>query len=119
METEGSRELVRDLDAAGYGLYLLTNAGPRHREYWPRWPVSAWFGDRIFLSSEHGLLKPDPAFYRAALDRFHLDGAACLFVDDDPRNVEGALEAGIGAGIVFHGDTAVLRERMRALGVRV
>ena len=44
---EGMYELVQELSEAGYGLYLLSNAALRHDEYWPRYPVSRFFGDGV------------------------------------------------------------------------
>ena len=114
----GMEALAEDLKNAGYELFLLTNAGPRHREYWPRFSVARLFPpDRVFLSAEWKLLKPEPAYYRQALDHFGLRAEESLFIDDSPNNVEAAVRAGIG-GVVFHADAALLRAELRARGVR-
>ena len=115
---EGSYELVKELSEKGYGLYLLSNAGVRHREYWPDLPVSRFFGDRLMVSAFHGLLKPEAAFYEKAFEMFGLDRRECLFIDDNPVNIEAAWRVGLD-GVVYHGDPALLRRRLREKGVEI
>ena len=115
---EGMPELVRDLSDAGYGLYLLTNASRRHRTYWPRFPVAAYFGDRIMLSADWHILKPDPAFFEKAFSLLGLDRRECLFIDDFPLNAEAALGVGLDA-LVFHGDAALLRRQLAARHITI
>ena len=105
----GMYELVEALSREGYGLYLLSNAALRHDEYWPRYPVSRFFGNRLLISAHEKITKPDPRFYRLALERFGLDPAECLFVDDVPVNAEGAVFCGIDA-ILFRGAERLRRE---------
>ncbi len=105
----GMYELVEALSRRGYGLYLLSNAALRHDEYWPRYPVSRFFGDRLLISAHEKITKPDPRFYRLALERFGLDPAECLFIDDVPVNAEGAVYCGIDA-ILFRGAERLRRE---------
>ena len=106
---EGMYELVEELSRAGFGLYLLSNAALRHDEYWPRYPVSRFFGDRLLISSHEKLMKPDLRFYRLALERFGLDPAECLFIDDLPINAEAAVCCGMDA-LVFRGAARLRRE---------
>jgi putative hydrolase of the HAD superfamily len=114
----GGYELARDLSEAGYTLCLLSNAGVRHREYWPDLPVSRFFGDRLMISAFHRVLKPDPAFYETAFELLGLERSECLFLDDSPVNVEAAWGVGLDA-LVYHGDPALLRRRLREKGVNV
>ena len=113
----GMYALVEALSKAGYGLYLLSNAALRHDEYWPRYPVSRFFGDRLLISAHEGITKPDPRFYRLALERFALDPKECLFIDDVPVNAEGAVYCGIDA-IVFKGAER-LRRQLAEKGVHI
>lgn len=106
---EGMYELVEELSRAGFGLYLLSNAALRHDEYWPRYPVSRFFGDRLLISAHEKITKPDPRFYRLALERFGLDPAECLFIDDLPINAEAAVCCGMDA-LVFRGAARLRRE---------
>ena len=67
------------------------------------------------VSGEVKLLKPDPAIYFLALDRFRLRPDEALFVDDRAINVEGAEAVGM-KGHLF--TTAKgLRARLEAEGL--
>lgn len=68
------------------------------------------------ISAEVKLLKPDPQIYRTFLHKFALRPEECVFIDDTPINVEGALYENM-AGIVFNMDVAALAESLHALGV--
>lgn len=114
---EGMCDLVRELSEKGYGLYLLSNAAIRHGEYWQRYPVSKFFGDRLFISYQYKILKPDPRFFELALEKYALDRSECLFIDDVPLNAEGAVYCGIDA-LVFKGEKR-LRKELREKGIDV
>ena len=118
LEVPGAFELVRELSDNGYRLYLLTNASLRHREYWPRFRFAPYFGDRIMLSAAWQLLKPEHEFYEKAIELLGFDPAESVFIDDQPVNIEAAERCGI-PGVVFHGDMALLRQRLREKGVIV
>jgi 2-haloacid dehalogenase len=52
----------------------------------------------VIISEELGVAKPDPAFFRAALDALHMPPEELLCVGDNPvSDVGGALAAGIDA----------------------
>ncbi len=52
----------------------------------------------VLVDGTHtGILKPDPRAYALALDALQSPAGRVLFVDDQPRNVEGARRAGITA----------------------
>ncbi len=110
----GSLELVERLDAAGVALFAITNFG---HEFWegfrPTQPIFDRFHD-IIVSGTEKLMKPDPAIYRLALDRFGIDPAGALFVDDVAANVAGAESVGI-AGHRFS-DAATLESDLMARG---
>ena len=61
-----------------------------------RLPLLACF-DVIVDATHTGVLKPDPRAYAQCLAQLGLPAAACVFVDDQPRNVEGARRAGMQA----------------------
>ncbi len=112
----GMEALVRDVRQAGYGIYLLSNASRRLHRYWPRVPGSGCF-DGVFVSADHLLVKPQQSIYRRFCETFGLRGEECLFVDDLPLNIEGAVTAG-WQGIVFH-DAAQLRRELRERGIAI
>ncbi len=53
--------------------------------------------DCIVDATYTGILKPDPRAYALCLERLGLPASACVFVDDQARNVEGAARAGMRA----------------------
>jgi 2-haloacid dehalogenase len=112
----GTHALVADLDAAGVPLFAITNFSA---DFWPPFHAKeeaffARFKD-IVVSGQVKLLKPDPAIYYLALDRFRLRPADALFVDDRQINVEGALAVGMQAHLFT--DAADLRARLVAEGL--
>lgn len=110
----GSLELVVRLDAAGVPLFAITNFG---HEFWegfrPTQPVFDRFRG-IVVSGTEKMVKPDPAIYRLAIERFGIDPAGALFVDDVAANVAGARSVGL-AGHLFEGAAALERD-LRARG---
>ena len=115
----GMEDLCRKLKENGYELYLLTNAGLRHRQYWFKYPVSQYFPEeRIFRSADHKTVKPEQQFYDQALEQFGLKREECIFIDDSPANAEGAVHAGLNA-LVFHGDRDELIAKLRKNGITI
>ena len=51
----------------------------------------------IVDASHSGILKPDARAYAAVTDGLGLAASQCVFVDDQPRNVAGAVAAGMDA----------------------
>ena len=92
-------EAVAAVDAAhraGIRLAILSNEldlfyGSDFRH---RLPMLALF-DTIVDATHSGILKPDPRAYAAVLDALDLPAAACVFVDDQARNIAGAAAAGM------------------------
>ena len=97
----GARDLLRSLRTQGRGVYLLSNA----QSLFTR-PELALLGlaeefDGIALSSEEGVKKPDPRFFRALLDREGLRPARCLMIGNDPLcDGQGARAAGLDAWVI-------------------
>ncbi len=111
----GMADLVRELKALGYPLYLLSNAGTNQKDYWPLIPGSECF-DGTLISADVGLLKPEAEIYRLLYGTFSLRPEDCFFIDDSPGNIEGAFETGM-PGFVFRGDVRKLRAALIARGV--
>ena len=61
-----------------------------------RVPVLREF-DCIVDATYTGILKPDARAYALCLQQLDLPASACVFVDDQSRNVEGALHVGMRA----------------------
>lgn len=111
----GMADVARDLKAAGYDLYLLSNAATRQHTYWHDIPGSEYFSG-TFISADYHLLKPEDAIYQAFFKKFGLKAEECLFIDDSAPNIEASENAGM-AGIVFHGDAARLRRQLAERGI--
>src|SRR3546814_12974325 len=94
----GVHALVAELDERGVPLFAITNfsadlwAPFRRRE-------DAFFRQfrDIVVSGEEKLLKPDPALYYRALDRFGLKPAEALLIADRLIHVDGARAVGMQA----------------------
>jgi len=76
---------------------LLTNA---HHEYIAR-VIEAAHPDSLFdsivISSEVGVIKPDPRIYEIMIDRLGVKPEEIIYIDDQSRQVEGAEAVGIKA----------------------
>jgi len=97
--SEDMLELARELRRSGLRTAILSNiphdllAALRSRFDWlGEFEVQIW-------SCEHGVIKPDAGIYRLCLDALGCEPQRVLFFDDRPRNVEGALKAGIDAHV--------------------
>jgi putative hydrolase of the HAD superfamily len=88
--------------------YLFSNTNPTHQAFWSNnFPTAIESFQRIFVSSELGLRKPDPEAFEAiaAETGFRLDET--LFFDDSEENVIGARRTGMPSVLVRdHSDVA-------------
>jgi 2-haloacid dehalogenase len=112
----GVHAIVEELDSRGVPLFAITNFSA---DFWApfRAREDGFFRrfQGIVVSGEVKLLKPDPAIYYLALDRFGLKPRQALFVDDRKINVEGAEAVGM-RGHLFTGAES-LRRRLEAEGL--
>ena len=58
--------------------------------------------DGEVISCEEQVVKPEPEIYRRLLDRYSLDPAETLFIDDRPVNLEAARTFGISTFLFRH-----------------
>ncbi len=97
---QGSVDLFAELKATGVPCYALSNM---ERENWERrteiYDFLGWF-DGYFISGLEGVIKPDPEYFRRALERLDLQPDEVLFIDDRPENTAAAGALGIPA-VVF------------------
>jgi epoxide hydrolase-like predicted phosphatase len=86
---------VDRLRAAGLHLGLLSSAaGNARRAFGETYDVLSHF-DSVTISSEEGIMKPDPRIFAIALARARAQPQEAVFVDDFLANVEGARRAGM------------------------
>lgn len=89
-------KLVRAFKEAGYQLYVLSNwdhssypfLQERHEELFQLF-------DGIVISGQEKVGKPNEKIYYTLLNRYELDPAHCVFIDDAPCNVKAGREIGI------------------------
>jgi len=87
-------EFVEKQKADGARLFLLSNTNGIHVPFFEKsYPVFGHFEDRIY-SHEVGLMKPDPAIFAAAVEKFDLIPENTVYIDDRPENCEAGREAG-------------------------
>lgn len=107
--------LIGELDGAGWPLYLLSNTSDLHVSWFTReYPVFDRFHGAVY-SHEAGCMKPDPEIFRHTLERFGLDPAETVYVDDLPGNVAAAESLGIRALVYDHRDHGSFRRQFDAL----
>ena len=88
--------ILEQLKSTGqYKLYALTNWS---NETFPialtQYPFLQWF-DGIVVSGREKMRKPHACFYELLLNRYHVNAADALFIDDNLRNVTAAEACGI------------------------
>ena len=80
----------------GLLLGIVSDTGAEARRLYDEFGWTKFF-DAYAISAELGCCKPDPRMYRAASDALGLEPAECLFVDNDPDCVFGAIRLGYQA----------------------
>ena len=73
--------------------------------------------DLLIVSEEVGVAKPDPAIFAVLVDRFGLDPARTVFVDDAAPNVRAAAAAGLDS--ILFSDAGALRAALVARGTGI
>jgi 2-haloacid dehalogenase len=109
-------EILRQIkESKKHRLYALTNWS---EQTFP-WALNNfeflhWF-EGIVVSGVEKSRKPFPDFYHILLNRYQIDPAKAVFIDDVPRNIEGAEVVGI-KGVHFQ-SPAQLKEDLKKLSV--
>lgn len=93
-----------------YRICLVSNTNSIHWNY----TVRQWFEkrqisvgdcfDRLFLSYEMGVVKPDSAYFRYVLDDLGVDPTETIFFDDSEANIETALTMGFNTCRIIRPD---------------
>jgi 2-haloacid dehalogenase len=101
--------ILADLRAANVRLLAMTNwSAETFPLAIPRYPFLDWF-EAVIVSGDVKLVKPDPAIFRLLVDRYRVEPARTVFVDDTPVNVETAAQLGFRA-VRFTAAPALRRE---------
>ena len=112
---EVSVAILKALIAAGHDVTMLTNfASDTFRETQARFPFLTE-SRGVTVSGDVRLIKPDRRIFAHHAKTFALDPAATLFIDDSPRNVDGARDAGWHAELFE--SAAKLRSDLESHGI--
>jgi putative hydrolase of the HAD superfamily len=83
-----------------YKLALLSNSGSAYlRNELAKYDLEKYF-DEIVISSEVGLIKPEPEIFEYVMRKLGVEPQECIFTDDNPKHVSAAEKLGVH-GIVF------------------
>ena len=91
---EGAKEVLGQLKDRGYRLAVLSNNDSRLRSVLEDLGIDSLF-DKIFISSEMGVEKPEPEIFREVEKSFGEEPSSFLHLGDSySRDFEGAQRAG-------------------------
>ncbi|MBU3672702.1 MAG: HAD family phosphatase [Sinobacteraceae bacterium] len=102
---------------ARHRVFLLSNVGDLHWAELQRRFALHQLGEDVIASYEAGVMKPHEGIYIQAEQRFSLDPAQTVFIDDRLENIEAVHRRGWHGIVHRHHDSTV--EALRALGVQV
>ena len=84
-----------------YSIYLLSNTNPIHIDAFKKklrkvkWKKFCNLFDKMYLSHEVGLRKPNVAIFEYLLKEQNLQAHEVFFIDDSPQHIESANKLGI------------------------
>lgn len=116
-EINGTVEIFRRLKSAGMPLYALSNWS--HEAFpvaYNRYDFMKLF-DGLVVSGYEKLLKPDHAIYRVLMERYNVNPAESVYIDDNKPNADAAAELGFNA--IHFTSPEQLRIELKALGLNV
>lgn len=111
---EGTIALAAAL-AGAWPRYILSNTNAIHVDYISRQFAFFREFEGYVLSHEVGLLKPDAAIYELTAQKFGLQPAEAVFVDDLAENVAGARATGMRA--IHFQNAEQVRQELTKLGI--
>lgn len=92
-EIPATKALIAALKAAGYRLYVLSNMSKEFIEFLREKEVYAHFDGEVVSCAEH-VVKPEREIYDRLTERYALDPAETLFIDDRKKNIVAARALG-------------------------
>ena len=105
---EGMDQIIEALKERGQRVYILSNVSRRLTDTYKNVVPAPDLYDGAFFSGEVLALKPQPIIYQMFFQRFGLNPADCLFVDDNKDNVEASIRCGMDPWWFHTGDNADL-----------
>lgn len=117
---EGVTEMLERLKRLGKKLYLLSNAQRIFTEYeLRRLGIDGYF-DGILISSDCGVKKPDPEFFKRLLYTYQLHSEECLMIgNDEQTDIAGASRMGMDTFYVHSNISPECRQTVQATYVQM
>ncbi|HEY4067871.1 MAG TPA: HAD family phosphatase [Burkholderiaceae bacterium] len=91
---DGTVALLKRLHARGHALFFLSNMPAPYADHLDATHDFIGLFRRGIYSARVGLIKPEPAIFAHALERFGIAARDTVFIDDMAANVEAARAAG-------------------------
>lgn len=88
------------LKEKGYSLYILSDYSEYLSEVHFNMGGFRKYFDGEIISYQVHAVKPEPEIYAALLEKYNLNPAECLFLDDREVNIRGAKDAGISGRVI-------------------
>jgi len=99
-------DIMHKLREQGHRVVVLSNTNRLHTTFWPEeYPEVKGAADKIYLSQEMGMRKPEARIYQAVLQSEGFTAADAVFFDDNADNIEGANQLGITSILVTGKET--------------
>ena len=94
-------DIMHKLRAKGDRVVVLSNTNRLHTTFWPeQYPEIRAAADRIYLSQEVGMRKPESSIYQQVLTQEGFSAEDTVFFDDNAENIAGAERVGITSILV-------------------
>ena len=109
---EVNKQLLRDIHAAGYSIYVLSNINEMHVEWVHQCCPELRPAKRLFFSNEMHLSKPDPRCYLQVISEAGILPAETVYIDDLLPNIEEGHRHGF---LTLHATDTSWRSELRNL----
>ena len=93
---------------------ILSNAGSDARRNFIEHFGLDKIVDRVIISAEEGVMKPDIQIYKIATDRLQVGPEQAIFLDDLPENVKSAKEYGF-VSVQYHNNQQAIEDIKRII----
>lgn len=89
-------QIMKMLRERGERVVILSNTNRLHSCFWPdEYPEVQSAADKVYLSQEMGMRKPEARIYQQVLDDEGFSAEQTIFFDYNLENIEGARALGI------------------------
>ena len=96
-------DVMGELAASGVRIGLVSNSHRCLASFQTHFELQGLISATV-SSSDHGMMKPHPSIFRAALELMDVPPAEAMMVGDSvPHDIEGALRVGMGGAVVARG----------------